>query len=131
MTLVKAKSRTTTNMRRVRGDHHRKNQKYTKTYWPYIPVVFILGGSLVASEYLPVTVGATGSTRVGAVLGSNNRTLILMMELALVVLVSWFVVRHFKRIKTLIAGGEHVLARHYTLDVLLGMIIGCLYILVN
>jgi hypothetical protein len=118
-------------MRRVKGEHHRRNQKYTKTYWPYLPIVLILGGAGLANQYLPSAVGTSYSTRAGEVFGSNSSLLLDVLYLVLGALIIWYVARHFKRVKALAVSGEHILARHYLLDVVVALIIGGLYVLVR
>ena len=135
MTLVKTKSKKSSSARKLNAGHHRKNKNYLKTYWPYIPLLLILGGSVVASHMLPVSLSGSTSanytTRAEALIGYNSFMLLAGLYILLVILSSWYVVRHIKRIKRLIKDSEQVLARHYALDVLIGLMIGSLYILVR
>ncbi|HEY1645394.1 MAG TPA: hypothetical protein VGF75_03325 [Candidatus Saccharimonadales bacterium] len=136
MTLVKTKHRAPVHHKKISGDHHHKNQRYLKTYWPYIPIVLILGGAFLANDYLPsnqLSSGSTSaySTRVETLMGINSNVLLGLLYAVLVVLAAWYVFRHLKRIKSLAMEGEQYLARHYFLDIALGAIIGSLYVLVR
>lgn len=136
MTLVKSKSKVTSNQRKMSAQHHRQNDRYIKPYLPYLPLFLIFGGSLAAGQFLPHSsfnsVSNTGySTRVQTVFGTNSSLLLDLAYLVLVCLVVWFIVRHYKRIKSLIIKGERLLMRHYMFDAVLAIMIGWLYILVS
>ncbi|MEI9914384.1 MAG: hypothetical protein WDN66_05440 [Candidatus Saccharibacteria bacterium] len=82
-----------------------------KPYWPYLPIVLILGGAVVANDYLPASfnssIPATASgARINSVVGGRNDLLILGLSLTLVVLCAWFAVRHAKRLKRIAINGE-------------------------
>jgi len=133
MTLVKTKKRITTHQKKVAGSHHRKSQHYTKTYWPYLPIVAILAGSAAISQFFVTSplvnfVSPTDSGQASVVGGSLY---LWLMYAAIISLIVWFSIRHIKRIKKLILASEHVLAKHYLLDVVLAVVIGGLIIAIH
>lgn len=134
MTIVKQKPKNVNLQRKVQGAHHRKSQKYLKTYWPYIPILGIIGGSILAGVYAPSNLGSSQgmySARIDSLMGSSNALLLDLMYVAAGLLVFWFLTRHVKRLKSLVLEGEEYLAKHYMLDILLGAAIGSLVILVS
>lgn len=62
-TAVKPKKRPAPHHRKRTGSHHRRNEKYMQHYWPYIPMLFIVGLGLVLN---------TLWTGAGAVLGAHS-----------------------------------------------------------
>lgn len=134
MTLVKNKTKPS-NARKINAGHHKRNKNYLKTYWPYIPLLLILIGSVYASQILPDRLSGASSvnyaSRAEALIGYNNLLLLAGLYVLLVALSTWYALRHIKRIKRLIRSSEQVLARHYLFDVLIGLTIGSLYILVR
>ena len=133
MTLVKTKRRVTTHQRKVAGEHHRKSQKYTKTYWPYLPIIAILAGSAALSQvFISSPLINTISPDEGSIIsGASNNMYLWFTYLAIIILIVWFSIRHISRIKKLILASEHVLARHYVLDVAIAILLGGLILLVH
>jgi hypothetical protein len=136
MTLIKNKARITVNQRKMSALHHRQNSKYVRPYLPYLPLFLIMGGSLAAGQYLPhssfnSTSNASYNSRVQTVFGSNSALLIDLAYLILAVLVIWFIIRHYKRIKSVIIREERLLAKHYFFDALLAIMIGCMCLLIT
>jgi|SRR5665213_2543245 len=133
MTLVKTKRRVSVHQRKVEGNHHRKSQKYTKTYWPYLPIIAILGGSAAVSQFFISSplISSFNPEYGGSEAGLSSNMLLLLSYAVLIVLVVWFSIRHVKRIKKLILASEHVLAKHYVLDVAIALMIGGIIIVVH
>jgi hypothetical protein len=136
MTLVKNKSRVTSNQRKMNALHHRQNSRYVRPYLPYLPLFLIMGSSIVASQFLPhgsfnSASNTAYSTRVQSVFGSNSRLLLYFAYLGLAVFVVWFIVRHYKRIRGLIIREEKLLMKHYFLDAILAILIGSMCLLVT
>ena len=136
MTLVKNKKRITTHQKRVAGEHHRKNKQYMKPYWPYLPIVLILGGAVVANDYLPASFSSSipdnaSGARINSVVGGRNDLLILGLSLTLIVLCAWFALRHAKRLKRIAVNGEKLLARNFMLDVVGALLIAGLYVMLR
>lgn len=50
MTLVNRPKRDTRHHQRQRGRHHRHNDRYMKTYWPYLPMLLIVGLGLLVNS---------------------------------------------------------------------------------
>lgn len=137
MTLVKNKPRVTANQRKMVGSHHKKNKKYLKTYWPYLPIISILTGSILVSYYLPLShenknsLRSGYSARISSVIGRSNNILLDLMYIIFGCLVIWYALRHFKKLKKLAYEGEEYLAKHYLFDILIGVIIGGLFIMIT
>lgn len=138
MTLVKSRARPPAHHKKVSGDHHNKSRRYLKTYWPYIPLLLVLGSAFLANQYLPESLAAPQAnsasvynSRAQSLLGSNNAYTLDLMYIAFGVLAFWFLVRHFKRFRSVVLNSEKYLARHYVMDIMLGMALGSIYILVH
>lgn len=43
------------------GQHHRKNQRYLKHYWPYLPMLLIVGAGLLLNSFWPHNVSVLGA----------------------------------------------------------------------
>lgn len=62
MTLVNKPRRTSSHHKKRGGQHHRHNEHYLKTYWPYLPMLLIVGlGLLVNSAWSHQSVLGTAS----------------------------------------------------------------------
>lgn len=74
MTLVNKPRRTSTHHKKRGGQHHRHNEHYLKTYWPYLPMLLIVGmGLLVNSVWSHQNVlGATSDFSSSALLSDTN-----------------------------------------------------------
>ncbi len=136
MTLVKNKSRVTSNQRKMNALHHRQNNRYIRPYLPYLPLFLVMGGSVMAGQFLPHSSfnspsNTAYSARVQSVFGSNSSLLLDFAYLVLAVLVVWFIVRHYKRIRSLIIREEKLLMKHYFLDAILALLIGSMCLLVT
>jgi hypothetical protein len=116
--------------------HHRQNNKYIRPYLPYLPLFLIMGGSLAAGQYLPHSSfnsasNAGYSSRVQTAFGSNSARIIDIAYIILAVLIVWFIVRHYKIIKSVIIKEEKLLAKHYFFDALLAVMIGLMFLLIT
>jgi len=134
MTIVKNRPKNPSLKRKIQGSHHRQSHKYLKTYWPYIPILIIIGGSILTVTYAPGSFSGSSSlynARIEDLIGGNNATLLNLMYVALALLSAWYLVHHFKRLRKLITKGEAYLAKHYVMDILLGIAIGSLVVLVS
>lgn len=90
----------------------------------------------MANNYLPASfnkqlANGSGSARIDSLVGGNSKILISALSFVLLALIIWFVIRHFKRLRKLAVEGEQILARSFTLDVIVGMAISVLYILLR
>ncbi|MCA9318822.1 hypothetical protein KDA06_04235 [Candidatus Saccharibacteria bacterium] len=77
MALTKQKPITRTPVHRKRtGQHHRKGAKYTRPYWPYLPMVVIITLGIIANSLLgSLRTGVLGyatNTTIGGLLASTN-----------------------------------------------------------
>lgn len=74
MTLVTKTRRTSKHHKKRGGSHHRHNDHYLKTYWPYIPMLMIVGvGLLINSAWSHQNVlGATSDFNSSALLQGTN-----------------------------------------------------------
>ena len=56
-----AKPRTPTHAKKRQAGHHRQNKGYLKTYWPYIPMVAIIGAGVFMNTMLSSTEAVLGT----------------------------------------------------------------------
>ena len=134
MTLAKQNTKNNGLKRKIQGSHHRQSHKYLKTYWPYLPILLIIGGSILTVVYAPGSFGGSSAAynaRVESLIGSNSTVLLDLMYAALALLAGWYLVHHFKRLRSLVTEGESYLAKHYVMDIFLGVVIGSLVVLVS
>ncbi|MHB1864597.1 MAG: hypothetical protein ACYCPS_00305 [Candidatus Saccharimonadales bacterium] len=135
MTLVKPKNKVTVNQRKMSAGHHRKNKHYLKPYWPYLPIILILGSAFIANDYLPASfntkVASRSTARINSVIGSHNSVVLALMTIVLGVMVMWFVIRHLKILKRLVFKGEQMLARNFMLDILVALVIAGMYVMIR
>jgi uncharacterized protein YkwD len=71
---TKAKTRTSVTVKKRTGQHHRKSKHYLKAYWPYMPMLLIVGlGLFVSSLWSSHNVlGATSDFSATSLLASTN-----------------------------------------------------------
>lgn len=137
MTLVKTRSKITANQKKMTAAHHRKTQHYLKPYWPYLPIILILGGALFANELLPASFSNSPLTqlnngaRIDSVIGNHSSLLIIVLTVLLIFLVGLFLIRHIKILRNLIVHGEEILSRKLMLDIVLALVIAGLFIMLN
>jgi uncharacterized protein YkwD len=77
MTLVKSKSKAKlhSTQRKRSAMHHRKSRSYSKTYWPYIPIILIFGVGLALNTLLyshPQVLGANSNFSEQSLLDDTN-----------------------------------------------------------
>jgi hypothetical protein len=133
MTLVKTKIRPKTSAERKRqGLHHRQTRNYTKSYWPYIPIltVFFLGALLnIALGSNSKSLGANVGQPLSNSSGLSGRLLIL--ALVIVIAVCLYALIHGTRVRRAITKSESIITKHYVIDACLAMVIVIGYVLVR
>src|SRR4051812_1251162 len=75
---TKPKRPTTVHHKRRQGSHHKKDDRYLKPYWPYIPLLAIVAVGLLFSSLWGAAAHnvlgyATDVSPSGLVLGTNNQ----------------------------------------------------------
>lgn len=108
--------------------HHQHTNAYLKPYWPYLPMVAIVGFGAYLSAHWPASLAglnanmsgtAQGLTRIEAMTGSQNSwslaLIILMTAIAAVV----FVTQHWFRVKRALNRGERLIVKHPLFDIAL------------
>jgi hypothetical protein len=60
MALTAERKRPTPRKKRA-GQHHRKNQRYLKHYWPYLPMLLVVAGGLLLNSFWPHTISVLGA----------------------------------------------------------------------
>ena len=102
--------------------HHRQSKVYLKTYWPYLPVLGILGLGYVANRNWPaglvnVSGSETGLTRVEAIGGGQNESMLLLILGMAALAGGIYIVSHWYRVKRALNQGEMFVVDHPWLDV--------------
>jgi uncharacterized membrane protein YidH (DUF202 family) len=119
--------------RKQRAQHHHHGKLYLKTYWPYLPMLAIIGvGALVnralySSSQLNSTAGvvigtryATGlgsSSRLHSLLGTQTDVIFLGVLLVTAAAFAFFVASHWYRLHRLMNKGEAFVIRRPWLDI--------------
>lgn len=111
--------------------HHRHSKHYVKTYWPYLPMLVIVGlGYIISDAWDSIGLSTTAlnldaatmgqaSTRVEVLAGSQS-TLVLTATLALAGLAfAWFVFRHWRLVHQWVNNSERFISHHPLLDIVL------------
>lgn len=92
------------------GGHHRHSKSYLKTYWPYIPMLGIVGIALVINHYWHIASGAR--------LTSYSYYDILESSLGIIAL-AVFLLRHAFAWHKVLVYGEEFVSKHPMLDICL------------
>lgn len=105
-----------------RGSHHRHSQHYLKPYWPYLPMLTIMGAGLFVNSIWAVQVSAIQAadgqtTRLQALMNSNDPTALTIVVLAAGAACAVFTYRHWRRVHRFINRGERYIYRNGWVDV--------------
>lgn len=103
----------TTSHKKRRGSHHRHSQHYLKPYWPYLPMLIVMGVGLLVNR-----AWNTGhETRLQAIVGSQDAVALNIVIIASGAAFALFTYRHWKRIHRYINKGETFIYRNGWVDV--------------
>lgn len=120
----KPRPKSTVSHKKRRGNHHKRNDAYLKTYWPYIPMLAIVAGGVYINSKWAVESNLISSagynpTRFEAMIGSQNEIAVLVIIAMAAIAAIIFVTQHWFRIRRLINKGEMWVVKHPWLDILL------------
>jgi len=124
--------------RKRQAQHHRKSKLYLKPYWPYLPMLVVVGAGVAVNQALyGASLGPTGllaanapltSTRIEALTGRAVWSLpavIVITALAAAI----FAVTHWYRFRRIISRGETYVIRHNWFDLVLVTVLTAGFIL--
>ncbi len=104
------KPRPVTSHKKIKGGHHRHSKSYVKTYWPYIPILAIIGlGILINSVWHTTYTISLSSYTYYDVIESSVGVLAL----------SIFLLRHAFAWHKVLIRGEDFITKHPLLDICL------------
>jgi hypothetical protein len=139
MTLVKNKPKPSTTLHKKRiGEHHKKTDRYKKTYWPYLPMLGMIMAGLLLSSRVNSGVSALGINSnytylttqnvqnvsvAQAILRSPDTAIYLTVAFLFIASILLFSYRSYKKINKFFIHTEEVLVKHYSLDFALAIFI--------
>ena len=100
--------------KKIKADHHRRNKNYLKTYWPYIPIIGIIGLGVLINHYWSIT----QTPQTGMALSSYSSFTIIEYFIYISALII-FLLRHAFAWHKVFVKGEVFATKHPMLDVLL------------
>lgn len=125
--------KTNTHHRKRQGQHHHHGKSYLRTYWPYLPMLAIIWGGVLAnramqnSSLLNSNAGAVigaqhapafgASSRLQSLLGYEPSWIFLAVLGVTAVTFTLFVVSHWYRFHRLINKGEAFIIQHPWLEI--------------
>jgi len=117
----------TVSHKKRRGAHHRHNQHYLRPYWPYLPMLIIIGAGLLVNSIWTLRVSsiqaASGeTTRLQALLGSQDQTALTVVVIAAGAAFALFTYRHWRKVHRYINRGEKYIYRNGWVDVTATMV---------
>jgi uncharacterized membrane protein YidH (DUF202 family) len=117
--------------RKRQAQHHYQGKDYLKTYWPYLPMLVIVGTGAVINQALysfhpraidMVSTSSLASTRIGYFTNQTSWSLAAIIAItALAALV--FAASHWYRVRRVLNRGEKFAVRHPLLDISLVLIL--------
>jgi len=123
---VQTKQRPSINEKKIKAHHHRHSKNYLKTYWPYIPILIIIGTGLTIHSYWHLTTPMISST-----IKLDNYSFYSVLESSIgIIALAIFMLRHAFAWHKVFIKGENFVAIHPYLDILL-VTIATLSLLIN
>jgi len=123
--------------------HHRHNQDYVKTYWPFLPVLAIMGtGIAIDRSWTPAASSQaslagsqaevlTSATRLQAVTGSSSTWVATAVVVIAVIALVIFLARHTLAFNHMVVKGKHFVTRHPFFDIVAALIFTTGFVLVR
>ena len=111
-----------------KAQHHTHTTAYLKPYWPYLPMLAIVGLGVLINNHWPesltnmsysIAPSASSVTRIQAITADQNGWALIVVIAVTAVAASIFVIQHWFRIKRLLNRGEKFIATHPILDIAL------------
>lgn len=124
--------KSTVHHKKRRAQHHRHSKTYVKAYWPYLPMLAIVGVGAIVNRLWPAGAlpGANSSlalnsqlsanqslTRVQALTGDQTGRILEVVMLVTFAAFALFVIRHSRRLHRLVLEGEAFVSDHPWLDI--------------
>ncbi|MGC1177261.1 MAG: hypothetical protein WA843_04280 [Candidatus Saccharimonadales bacterium] len=144
MALATKPKRTSISHKRRSGTHHHHNKPYLKHYWPYLPMLMIVGigavidrlwpvGSTVASQPFGSQFASTvqPGSRLEMLTGSHATWLFSVVACLSIIAFTVFLVRHSHRLHRLLVKGESFASNHPLLDIALVFVFTAGFILTS
>jgi hypothetical protein len=113
--------------RKRQAQHHRHSKTYVKAYWPYLPMLAIVGaGAIVNQALYSMNLDSTGllaasaplaSTRVQALTGNQAGWVLYLLILVTFAAAAVFIVRHSRRLQRLLTKSEAFVSDRPLLDI--------------
>lgn len=122
--------------RKRRAQHHKQSKHYLKTYWPYLPMLMIVGIGLAINNFWSSGIittansgavisaggaisGARPVSRIEAMAGNSPETALgIVLALSVLAFVT-FMIRHSLRLRRVLVKSEAFVVDHALLDILL------------
>lgn len=124
---IATRPKPTIHHKKRRAQHHRQSRLYLKPYWPYLPMIAIVGaGAYINQALYGISLGSTSwlaanaplaPTRIDALTGQTSWTALIIAVTALAAIV--FVAMHWNRARKAIIRGEKFVIHHPWLDIAL------------
>jgi hypothetical protein len=111
----------TTHHKKRSGEHHRHSKHYLRPYWPYLPMLTIVGAGVLVNYFWAKSSTGTAAalqplTRVQAITGDHSSSLLASVIVVTVAAFTLFLLRHSYRLHQLITKGETFVIRHPAFD---------------
>ena len=126
------KPRPTTHHKKRQAHHHRHSPGYLKTYWPYLPMLAIVGAGVAVNKSLYSSGfglsdtfrsnGPAASTRI-AVLTNHSSWGLSAVVLITAVAAAVFTFRHWYRVRRALTRGEAFAVSHLWFDLVLVLVL--------
>ena len=139
MTLVKTKPKPASTLHKKRvGEHHKKTSRYKKTYWPYLPMLLIVGGGMLISSGINSGVSAlnisnnysyltnhnvASVTVLQAILNSPDTGLYALVVVMFISAILLLTFRSYKKIHKFFIQTEEILLKNYAFDFVLVLVV--------
>lgn len=109
-----------------KAQHHAHTTAYLKPYWPYLPMLAIVGLGVLVNSHWPesltnmsysISSSASSVSRVEAITGNQNGIALMLVILMTTIAAAIFVFQHWFRVKRALNQGERFIAKHPLLDI--------------
>jgi len=124
--------RPTTHHKKRHARHHRHSPGYLKTYWPYLPMLAIVGAGVAVNNSLYsggfglsstfAAGGPAASTRISAMTGQAGWGLAAVVFITAAA-AAVFTFSHWYRIRSVVSRGETFAISHPWFDILLVLVL--------
>lgn len=113
--------------RKRKAQHHKHTSVYLKPYWPYLPMLAIVGLGVIANRYWPSSLqnslALSGSaqpvTRVEVLTGNSDSWALAVVVIMSAIAGAIFVFQHWYRLHRLLNQGERFVVKHPLFDITL------------